>query len=141
MFLLLQHSNHILLFQPFIVRMNLDYRYIYILGSTHYPFRYKIGIAKSTENRQDQINKTLRGSVYEIFRVKVFFAHKMEQLLHTIYSPLHAKMYGSGRTEWFWMVFPITPSILLVVILLLQVLGIPFLAAMALYVLRNGLPF
>jgi hypothetical protein len=121
--------------------MNFDYRYIYILGSTHYPFRYKIGIAKSTENRQDQINKTLRGSVYEIFRVKVFYARKMEHLLHLIYSPLHAKMSGSGRTEWFWMIFPVTPCLMLVLILLLQVLGIPFLLAMAVYVFKNGLPF
>ena len=38
----------------------LDYRFIYILGSTHYWFRYKIGIAKDLQVRQRGIGSTIR---------------------------------------------------------------------------------
>ena len=98
----------------------LDYRYIYILGNTRYLFRYKIGIARNIENRTRSINSSLKGSTYEIFSVKVFFAQRIEQFLHGVYSPLSARMHGSGKTEWFWLTLPVSPMILLTLIFILQ---------------------
>ena len=103
----------------------LDYRYIYILGNTRYLFRYKIGIARNIENRTRSINSSLKGSTYEIFSVKVFFAQRIEQFLHGVYSPLSARMYGSGKTEWFWLTLPVSPMILLTLIFVLQWILIP----------------
>jgi T5orf172 domain len=105
----------------------LDYRYIYILGNTRYICRYKIGIARSIENRTRGINSTLNGNTYEIFSVKVFFAHRIEQFLHGIYRPLSARMHGSGKTEWFWLTLPVSPMILLTLIFVLQWVFIPML--------------
>ena len=115
----------------------LDYRYIYVLGNTRYLFRYKIGIAKSVENRTKGIESTLRGYTYEIFAAKFFFSRNIEQFLHTVYSPLNARMKGSGKTEWFWMVLPISPTLVLATLWIVQWIFIPiFISALA-YIFLN----
>ena len=116
----------------------LDYRYIYILGNTRYLFRYKIGIARNIENRTRSINSSLKGSTYEIFSVKVFFAQRIEQFLHGVYSPLSARMHGSGKTEWFWLTLPVSPMILLTLIFILQWILIPTLIVGLSYVVLHG---
>lgn len=113
----------------------LDYRYIYVLGNTRYLFRYKIGIARNLENRKRGINNSLKGSTYEIFSVKVFFAQAIEQFLHRLYSPLNARMYGSGKTEWFWLTLPVSPILLLSTIFIIQWILIPFLIVGLSYIL------
>ncbi len=118
----------------------LDYRYIYVLGNSRYLFRYKIGIAKSVENRTKGIENTLRGYTYEIFAAKFFFARNIEQFLHTVYSPLNARMKGSGKTEWFWMVLPISPTIVLAALWIMQWIFIPiFISALAYIFLNRGI--
>jgi hypothetical protein len=115
----------------------LDYRYIYVLGNSRYLFRYKIGIAKSVEKRKKNIGSTLSGYTYEIFAAKFFFARNIEQTLHGVYKPLNAQMKGSGKTEWFWMVLPISPTIFLSALWLLQWIFIPiFISALA-YIFLN----
>lgn len=116
----------------------LDYRYIYILGNTRYLFRYKIGIARNIENRTRSINSSLKGSTYEIFSVKVFFAQRIEQFLHGVYSPLSARMHGSGKTEWFWLTLPVSPMILLTLIFILQWILIPTLIVGLSYVVLHS---
>ena len=116
----------------------LDYRYIYILGNTRYLFRYKIGIARNIENRTRSINSSLKGSTYEIFSVKVFFAQRIEQCLHGGYSPLSARMHGSGKTEWFWLTLPVSPMILLTLIFVLQWILIPTLIVGLSYVVLHS---
>ena len=116
----------------------LDYRYIYILGNTRYLFRYKIGIARNIENRTRSINSSLKGSTYEIFSVKVFFAQRIEQFLHGVYSPLSARMHGSGKTEWFWLTLPVSPMILLTLIFILQWILIPTLIVGLSYVILHS---
>ena len=115
----------------------LDYRYIYILGNTRHLFRYKIGISTSIERRRSDISKTVRGEVYEIYGAQFFFAEKIEYLMHMIYRPLNAKMYGTGKSEWFWMVLPITPTILLIIIWLLQWVLIPLFLVTCYYLYNN----
>ena len=116
----------------------LDYRYIYILGNTRYLFRYKIGIARNIENRTRSINSSLKGSTYEIFSVKVFFAQRIEQFLHGVYSPLSARMHGSGKTEWFWLTLPVSPMILLTLIFVMQWILIPTLIVGLSYVVLHS---
>ncbi len=113
----------------------LDYRYIYVLGNTRYLFRYKIGIANNMQNRTKNIDNSLKGKTYEIYAVKVFYAQRIEQLLHGLYSPLSARqMYGSGRTEWFWMFLPVTPMLFLTLIFILQWILIPLMLVGLAYV-------
>ena len=116
----------------------LDYRYIYILGNTRYLFRYKIGIARNIDNRTRTINSSLKGSTYEIFSVKIFFAQRIEQFLHGVYSPLSARMHGSGKTEWFWLTLPISPMILLTLIFVLQWILIPTLIVGLSYIVLHS---
>ena len=116
----------------------LDYRYIYILGNTRYLFRYKIGIARNIDNRTRSINSSLKGSTYEIFSVKVFFAQRIEQFLHGVYSPLSARMHGSGKTEWFWLTLPVSPMILLTLIFVLQWILIPTLIVGLSYIVLHS---
>jgi hypothetical protein len=117
----------------------LDYRYIYILGNTRYLFRYKIGIAGNVDNRKRGIDNSISGTTYEIFSVKIFYAQRIEQLLHALYRPLHARMYGSGHTEWFWMVLPVTPTVLLSMIFMLQWILIPLMLVGGAYIMTHGI--
>ena len=117
--------------------VKLDYRYIYILGNTHHLFRYKIGIAKSVDNRKRNIGNTLRGYTYEIFAAKFFFAHDIEQFMHSVYRPLNAGMKGSGKTEWFWMLIPVSPTILLGLLWLAQRIFIPIFICCLAYIFLN----
>ena len=118
-----------------------DRRYIYVLGSTRHPFRYKIGIAKNVDNRRQNIREDLKGGVYEVFKVKVFFARRIEGLLHAFYTPLSARMHGTGKTEWFWMIFPITPCAFLLFFWVLEWTLMPLVLACVLYLFRHGLHF
>jgi hypothetical protein len=111
----------------------LDYRYIYVLGNWSYPFRYKIGIARNVDKRKAGINRSMNGRIYDIFWIKVLFAMRIEQFLHWIYSPLSARMSGSGKTEWFWMLFPVTPILLLCILFLLQLAFIPAMVVGVIY--------
>ena len=87
---------------------------IYVMGSTAHVCRYKIGISKNVANRRKNIESTIEGRVYVIFSCPLLFAYFWEQLLHGIYAPLNVKnMKGSGRTEWFTMIAPITPILLI----------------------------
>lgn len=119
------------------VSSKLDYRHIYVLGNLAYPFRYKIGIAHSVQQRKAGINRSLRGRVFDIFWIKVLFAHQIEGFLHWLYAPLSARMSGSGYTEWFWMVFPFTPIFLLIVIWALEIFVIPAAIVAAIYGIMN----
>ena len=103
----------------------LDYRYIYVLGNTRYWFRYKIGIARNLENRTRGIENSMKGDIYEIFSLKVLFAQKIEKSLHAFYNPLNATMRGSGKTEWFWMILPISPILYLLFVWALQLVLVP----------------
>ena len=111
----------------------LDYRYIYILGNTRYWFRYKIGIARDVETRKRSIAGSQKGDVYEIFAAKFFFSQRIEKTFHFLYAPLNASMKGSGRTEWFWMILPVSPTLLLSVLWLMQWILVPVLLSSLAY--------
>lgn len=115
-----------------------DYRYIYIMANWAYPFRYKIGIARNVEKRKAGIDRSVRGNIIDLFWIRVLFAQRIEQFMHWLYAPLHAKMQGSGKTEWFWMIFPITPIFFLILVWLIQVLTIPTLIVAMIYALLNS---
>jgi T5orf172 domain len=115
----------------------LDYRFIYVLGNTRYICRYKIGIAKSVENRTRGIESSLRGTTYEIFAARFFFARRIEHFLHGVYRPLNARMHGSGKTEWFWMVFPVSPTVILSALWIVQWCLIPLTVVGLAYVILH----
>jgi hypothetical protein len=118
--------------KPIRVLAKLDYRYIYVLGNTHHIGRYKIGITKSVENRTRGIESSLKGMTYEIFAARFFFARRIG-----LYRPLNARMKGSGKTEWFWMIFPVTPTIFLAALWILQWITIPSIVACLAYVVLH----
>ena len=111
-----------------------DYRYIYILGNTRHLFRYKIGITRNIAQRKRGIESSLAGMTYEIFAARFFYAHDIEQFMHSVYRPLNARMKGSGKTEWFWMLLPVSPTILLTLILLVQWILLPTFVACLAYI-------
>lgn len=114
-----------------------DYRYIYVLGNSRHLFRYKIGISDNVNRRTREIECGLSGDTFEIFAAKFFFSQKIETFLHFLYRPLHARMAGSGRSEWFWMFLPVTPTILLSVFWVLQWIIIPmFISTIAFFYLN-----
>jgi hypothetical protein len=115
----------------------LDYRFIYVLGNTRHLCRYKIGITKSVENRTRGIESSLKGTTYEIFAARFFFARRIEQFLHGVYRPLNARMKGSGKTEWFWMVFPVSPTVILSALWIVQWCLIPSLVVCLAYVVLH----
>lgn len=117
--------------------VQLDYRYIYVLGNTRHVFRYKIGIAKSVESRRKNISNSLRGHTYEIFSAKFFFARDIEQFMHGVYRPLNARMQGSGKTEWFWMLLPVSPTVMLSFLWLVQRIFIPMFICALVYIFQN----
>lgn len=97
---------------------------IYIIGSRGHIGRYKIGITGNLKNRLKGISKGIKSDAYVIFSCPLILAYFWEQLLHVVYSPLNAKMEGSGKTEWFWMVAPITPIILICIFFCLEIMAI-----------------
>ncbi len=114
-----------------------DYRYIYVLGNSRHLFRYKIGISDNVGRRTKEIEDRLSGDTFEIFAAKFFFSQKIETFMHFVYRPLHARMHGSGRTEWFWMFLPVTPTILLAIFWVLQWIIIPLFVSIAAFVYLN----
>lgn len=123
--------------KPIRLFAKLDYRYIYVLGNTNHIGRYKIGIAKSVENRTRGIESSLKGMTYEIFAARFFFARRIEHFMHGMYRPLNARMKGSGKTEWFLMIFPVTPTIFLAALWILQWITIPSIVACLAYVVLH----
>jgi T5orf172 domain len=81
------------------------------------PLRYKIGISYNANNRVKEINDSLnsRSDVYQLFAVNLFFAFAVEQSLHKFFALFHAKMKGSGKTEWFWFIG--IPAIALLIVI------------------------
>jgi hypothetical protein len=43
-------------------------------------------------------------------------------------------MHGSGKTEWFWFVFPVTPIVLLIAVFIIQILVLVGIVAGVLWV-------
>lgn len=86
--------------------------HLYVMSSSRYPLRYKIGISKNPKLRREQIDQSMRGSVRIETTVKVFFPYFWEQLLHSILFLFNARMHGSGKTEWFWLFLSPIPVLL-----------------------------
>lgn len=116
-------------------------RYVYIMRNSRYQFRYKIGISNNVNFRRMSIDNSMKGSVHVIFSARFFYAENVETLMHQIYRPLRAKMTGSGKTEWFWFILPITPILILSGLWVLQWFIILFVPATIFYFItdiRNG---
>lgn len=98
---------------------------IYIMGNTAHTCLYKIGISKNVKNRKNEIQKTMGGRVYVIFSWNLIFAFFWEQLLHRMYGVLNAKgIRGSGKTEWFRLILPITPILWIIFFWAIELVGI-----------------
>ena len=95
-------------------------REVYVMGHTRYYFRYKIGISYNSKKRQKSISETMKGDAYIIFRAKFYFAEMIEAMMHWIYRPFNARMTGNGKTEWFWLIVPVSPILILSSIWLIQ---------------------
>jgi hypothetical protein len=46
-------------------------------------------------------------------------------------------MKGSGKTEWFWMLLPISPTIVLIILWILQWIFIPIFVSALAYIFVN----
>jgi len=103
------------------------------MRNSRYFFRYKIGVSKAVGNRRKQVDKSMRGKVTVIFSAPVIGAYQLEALLHFLYNPLKTKMHGSGKTEWFFFVYPLTPMLIITVVSILQLLVIVLFMAFVIF--------
>lgn len=67
------------------------------------PFVFKCGIGGSWMRRMDGISKSIPGFVLPVFLVWVPFAYQIEQWMHRQMRPINVPYFGSGRTEWFFV--------------------------------------
>lgn len=97
-----------------------DKSYIYVLNDGY--FRYKIGITDKPKQRLKEIRRSMpKHRIRKILSVKIYGARVLEQYLHLFYaffrSP-HKK--GSGKTEWFKFIFPVTPILQILLVYIVQ---------------------
>lgn len=77
-----------------------DLRYVY-LGKTTKGNRWKIGIAKDTDQRWRDIDRQIPGSKERpVFHARCLFAGRIERALHRRYDRYRVRERGWGR-EWF----------------------------------------
>lgn len=81
--------------------------FVYIMRATKHPGKFKIGISNDPKFRSWWISKTIKGDAVVVFKMELFFAYAIEQTLHKLFAPIHTKMEGSGKTEWFRPGFPL----------------------------------
>lgn len=95
-------------------------RYIYILHDGY--FRYKIGISFDVEKRVEEIQSSMRKyKVSKRFALKLQNAKLLEAWLHLFYKPLRRPhKLGSGKTEWFFFIFPFTPILQILIFWILE---------------------
>ena len=83
-----------------------DRRYLYLMLHSSL-LRCKIGISNWTERRAVQVSDSVRGRVWPVLQVRVFFAGFWEAVLHTLFGFFRWRMRGDGGTEFFLIVvFP-----------------------------------
>lgn len=75
--------------------------YVYMMRSTRYPDKVKIGYSVNPVVRQNFISKSIPGQAVLIFAVRLFTAYAVEQFLHSLLKGLSTDMVGSGKTEWY----------------------------------------
>ncbi len=95
-------------------------RYIYILHDGY--FRYKIGISFDVEKRVEEIRSSMNGyRISKRFALRLQNAQLLETWLHLFYRPLRQPhKRGSGKTEWFFFIFPFTPIIQILLFWILE---------------------
>ena len=68
---------------------------------------YKIGIAKNTIQRNQTVDRAIRGNIKVLRSRRIAFARSIEKKLHRLFSDSRFKMKsykkGGGDTEWFYM--------------------------------------
>lgn len=82
---------------------------VYIMRPTSlkYAGKRKIGVSNAPWLRAQSVSKSIKGDAVVSFQIKVFFAYQVEGLLHFLFRPIHTKMEGSGKTEWFKPALPL----------------------------------
>ncbi len=74
-------------------------------------FWSKVGITTNRENRLQAIRKdTDGGAEYVLPPVVVPFAYQCEQTIHALFAWCNVERDGSGGTEWFFNVSPVSGS-------------------------------
>lgn len=68
------------------------------------PFVFKWGIGGSWMKRLGGISASMPGFVLPVFLVWVPFAYQIEQWGHRQLKRIRVRYFGSGKTEWFFIV-------------------------------------
>ena len=63
--------------------------------------KVKIGVSTIPRLRAKQVSASIKGDAVVVVSMRVFFAYQVEAFLHLMFSSIHTKMEGSGKTEWF----------------------------------------
>lgn len=85
-------------------------QWTYVLISPDYPWRCKVGWSGSFNARINDIRYTMSREtgkqvrVWVAIKLPMFWAKRTEAAIHSWPLWLCAKMPGSGRTEWSWVI-------------------------------------
>lgn len=95
-------------------------QYIYMMHNSRRPFLWKIGIANSADRRRQEVDNSTAGTVRVVTSCQLYFAYALEQIMHFIYAPLNQRVKGSGGTEWFFFLVPISPFLIIWTVYIVQ---------------------
>jgi hypothetical protein len=87
--------------------------YVYLMGNFPFIWKSKLGITKDLNARVKNVSKTTKGKAFYLIQpARLPFGYECEQFVHGLYHFINAPFSrGSGRTEWFLNVNPITAGV------------------------------
>ena len=95
--------------------MKLRLKSVYVMWSLDFPWRAKIGISHDPKSRRNSIQTSIRQALRRdvdvniLIQIPLLHARMIEGGLHNALRRLECKsMTGSGYTEWFWFLNPVT---------------------------------
>jgi len=92
----------------------LQQTYVYVLNNFPYFWKFKFGISDKPKYRARGVSDTTPGEVGTLIAMRIPFGYQFEQFVHFVYAPLRRPFeQGSGRSEWFLGLSPITFLIML----------------------------
>ena len=91
-----------------------DIRYLYVMYTLSFWWRFKCGIANDVERRRAEIEAGLSSAMNRKVRVRVaasvpsVFSETQEAKIHRWLAPFrdNGMVYHSGYSEWFWFWIP-----------------------------------
>ena len=89
-------------------------QWIYIFVNIPFVLLCKVGISGNVSKRRKEVSESTPGIAVPIFAMKIRNAYGVEQFIHHGFEFLNVPWFGSGKTEWFWII--LAPFAIIIVI-------------------------